>query len=84
VASSTVVLVVDLSDPGAVLPSLLHWLGLLRQRLAATYALFDKKGLQLPEQLRARARARWAAQRAAATCWQRRRLQAAGCRLIAA
>lgn len=74
------VLVVDLSDPGAVLPSLLAWLGLLRARLAATYALFDKKGLQLPEQLRARARARWAVQcTASAGCTTAGKALTAGC-----
>jgi hypothetical protein len=67
-----VVVVVDLSEPGRAVGAALHWLGLLRRRLAATYALFERKGVQLPEQLRARARARWAARRprsCAGGCW---------------
>lgn len=59
VATAVVVIVLDLSDPGSVLATAGHWLGLLRQKLAATYGLFEKRGLQqLPAQLRARQRAK--------------------------
>jgi hypothetical protein len=51
------VITVDLSDPAAALPALLQWLDLVRRKLAATYEKFEKKGLQLPEQLRTRAKA---------------------------
>lgn len=54
--TAVVVIVLDLSEPGSVLPSALKWLELIKQKLAHVYALFDKKGLQLPEQLRQRSR----------------------------
>jgi dynein light intermediate chain 2 len=57
VATATVVIVVDLSDPGSVLPSAQQWLSLVSSKLAATYALFERKGLEVPSQLRARASA---------------------------
>lgn len=49
------VIVLDLSDPASVLSNALHWLALVRQKLAATYGLFEKRGLaQLPQQLKSR------------------------------
>jgi dynein light intermediate chain 2 len=57
VATAVVVVVLDLSDPASVLPQALHWLGLVNTKLTATYGLFERKGLQVPEQLRARASA---------------------------
>jgi hypothetical protein len=54
-----VVIVLDLSDPGSVLDTAGHWLDLVRQKLAATYSLFEKRGLQqLPAQLKARQQAK--------------------------
>ncbi|KAI8468973.1 MAG: cytoplasmic dynein 2 light intermediate chain 1 [Monoraphidium minutum] len=60
VTAAAVVICVDLSDPAAVLPSARQWLSAVRSKLAATYAAFERKGLQLPEQLRQRARLRLA------------------------
>jgi hypothetical protein len=57
VTNAVVVIVLDLSDPGSVLSNALHWLGLVRQKLTATYGLFEKRGLaQLPQQLKSRHR----------------------------
>lgn len=50
------VITVDLSDPASVLPTLLTWLQWVRAKLEQSYALFRAKGLQLPEQLRMRAK----------------------------
>lgn len=50
------VVVVDLSDPSSVLVSLLYWLEQIKKKLGSTYEKFEKKGLQLPEQLRQRAK----------------------------
>lgn len=57
VTTAVVVVVLDLSDPSSVVSSALHELGLVRAKLAATYGLFEKRGLQqLPQQLRTRQR----------------------------
>mmetsp|Transcript_14748 Transcript_14748/g.36790 ORF Transcript_14748/g.36790 Transcript_14748/m.36790 type:complete len:415 (-) Transcript_14748:151-1395(-) len=56
VTTAVVVIVVDLSDPGSVLPTLLGWLDAIKKKLAATYEKFEKRGIQLPEQLRTRAK----------------------------
>jgi hypothetical protein len=64
VATAVVVVVLDLSDPASVLPSAHQWLGLVNSKLTATYSLFERKGLQVPEQLRARASAALFAQHA--------------------
>lgn len=58
VTTAVAVVVVDLSDPHTVLASLQDWLLLITTKLAATYALFERKGLQLPEQLRQRSKAK--------------------------
>lgn len=58
VTSAVVVIVVDLSDPAAAVPSAAAWLARISSKLAATYALFQAKGLTLPEQLRARQRSK--------------------------
>lgn len=58
VTTAVVVIVVDLSDPSSVLSSLLYWLDQVKKKLAATYEKFEKKGLQLPEQLRQRAKSK--------------------------
>mmetsp|Transcript_19135 Transcript_19135/g.32887 ORF Transcript_19135/g.32887 Transcript_19135/m.32887 type:complete len:414 (-) Transcript_19135:1059-2300(-) len=58
VTTAVVVIVVDLSDPGSVLTTLLHWLDQIKRKLAATFEKFEKKGLQLPEQLRQRAKSK--------------------------
>ncbi|KAJ9532928.1 hypothetical protein QJQ45_018044, partial [Haematococcus lacustris] len=58
VTTAVVVIVVDLSDPGSVLPTLLWWLEAVKRKLGATYEKFEKKGLQLPEQLRQRAKSK--------------------------
>lgn len=51
------VIVLDLSEPATALSSALHWLDIVRQKLAATYGLFEKRGLQqLPQQLKTRQR----------------------------
>lgn len=47
-----VVIVVDLSEISAVLPTALYWLDQVKQKLTSTYEKFEKKGLQLPEQMR--------------------------------
>jgi dynein light intermediate chain 2 len=55
--TAVVVVVLDLSDPATVISSALHWLSLVQQKLAATFGLFEKRGLQqLPQQLRTRQR----------------------------
>lgn len=54
--TAVAVIVVDLGDPGSVLVTLLYWLDQIKQKLASTYEKFEKKGLQLPEQLRQRAK----------------------------
>lgn len=56
VTTAVVVITVDLSDPGSAISSALHWVDVIKRKLAATYSLFERKGLQLPEQLRARQR----------------------------
>ncbi len=56
VTTAVVVVVVDLSDPSSVLGSLLGWLDHVKRKLGTTYEKFEKKGLQLPEQLRQRAK----------------------------
>mmetsp|Transcript_14319 Transcript_14319/g.41743 ORF Transcript_14319/g.41743 Transcript_14319/m.41743 type:complete len:198 (-) Transcript_14319:1665-2258(-) len=56
ITTAVVVVVVDLSEPGAVLGSVTYWLDQVKKKLAATYEKFEKKGLQLPEQLRQRAK----------------------------
>eukprot|EP00775_Hariotina_reticulata_P008097 gene8097-8290_t len=56
VTKAVVLIVLDLSDPGAVIPSALQWLQLVKGKLARTYSLFERKKLQLPEQLRNRQR----------------------------
>lgn len=59
ITTAVVVVVLDLSDPSSVLPTALHWLELVRQKLGTTYRLFERRGLQqLPEQLKARQRAK--------------------------
>mmetsp|Transcript_27351 Transcript_27351/g.73958 ORF Transcript_27351/g.73958 Transcript_27351/m.73958 type:complete len:401 (-) Transcript_27351:855-2057(-) len=58
VTTSVVVIVVDLSDPSTVLPTLLGWLDRIKAKLAATFSKFEKKGLAFPEQLRQRAKAK--------------------------
>lgn len=58
VTTSVVVLVLDLSQPHSVIPTALQYLDLVKRKLAATYALFERKGLQLPDQLRTRQRAK--------------------------
>lgn len=52
VTTAVVVIVVDLSDISAVLPTALYWLDQVKQKLTSTYEKFEKKGLQLPEQMR--------------------------------
>ncbi len=56
VTTAVVVIVVDMSDPASILPSLLGWLEHVKKKLSTTYEKFEKKGLQLPEQLRTRAK----------------------------
>lgn len=56
VTTAVVVIVLDLSQPSSVIPTALQCLDLVQRKLAATYTLFERKGLQLPEQLRARQR----------------------------
>ncbi|WIA09474.1 hypothetical protein OEZ85_008875 [Tetradesmus obliquus] len=56
VTTAVVVIVLDLSQPSSVIPTALQCLDLVQRKLAATYTLFERKGLQLPEQLRVRQR----------------------------
>ncbi|GLC38707.1 Cytoplasmic dynein 2 light intermediate chain 1 [Pleodorina starrii] len=58
VTTAVVVIVVDLSDPAAVLPTVLYWTEQVKKKLGSTYEKFEKKGLQLPEQLRQRAKSK--------------------------
>ncbi|EFJ46628.1 cytoplasmic dynein 1b light intermediate chain, D1bLIC [Volvox carteri f. nagariensis] len=58
VTTAVVVIVVDLSDPAGILPTLLYWTEQVKKKLTATYEKFEKKGLQLPEQLRQRAKSK--------------------------
>ncbi|GFR53154.1 hypothetical protein Agub_g15875 [Astrephomene gubernaculifera] len=58
VTTAVVVVVVDLSDPAGVLPTLLWWMEQIKKKLGSTYDKFEKKGLQLPEQLRQRAKSK--------------------------
>ncbi|PNW79047.1 hypothetical protein CHLRE_09g398882v5 [Chlamydomonas reinhardtii] len=58
VTTAVVVIVVDLSDPAGVLPTLLYWVEQVKKKLGSTYEKFEKKGLQLPEQLRQRAKSK--------------------------
>jgi dynein light intermediate chain 2 len=58
VTTAVVVIVLDLSQPNSIIPTALQCLDLVQRKLAATYTLFERKGLQLPEQLRARQRAK--------------------------
>lgn len=62
ITTAVVVIIVDLSDPASVLPALKYWLEQTKKKLAATYEKFEKKGLQLPEQLRQRAKSKLYAQ----------------------
>ena len=55
-ATAVVVIVVDLSAPGDVLPMLERWLGRVRARLDAAYARLRRRGSKLPDQLLSRAR----------------------------
>lgn len=55
------VVAVDLSDPASAPAAAASWLARTTAKLAATYALFERKGLTLPQQLRQRARTKlWA------------------------
>ncbi|GMH33018.1 hypothetical protein BSKO_00852 [Bryopsis sp. KO-2023] len=56
VTTAVVVIVVDLSEPSQVLPELLKWMNLVKQRLGTTFEKLEKRGSKLPEQLRIRAR----------------------------
>ncbi|KXZ48452.1 D1BLIC protein [Gonium pectorale] len=58
VTTGVVVIVVDLGDPASVLPTLAYWIEAVKRKLASTYEKFEKKGLQLPEQLRQRAKSK--------------------------
>jgi dynein light intermediate chain 2, cytosolic len=50
------VIVVDLSEPLQALSSIEYWIEQTKRKLAATFEKFEKRGLQLPEQLRTRAK----------------------------
>lgn len=56
VTTAVVVIVVDLSDPASIMNNVLGWIDQIKKKLASTYEKFEKKGLQLPEQLRQRAK----------------------------
>lgn len=56
VKQAVVVITVDLSDPSNVLPTLLQWMRLIHAKLDASYSLFTSRGMQLPEQLKQRAK----------------------------
>lgn len=58
VTTAAIVILVDLSDPSSVMPTATMWLDHVKAKLAVTFEKFEKKGLQLPEQLRQRAKAR--------------------------
>lgn len=56
-ATAHAVIVLDLSAPASVVPNVVQWLELVSARLAASSAAYERRGLQLPAQLRARQRA---------------------------
>lgn len=58
VTTAVVVIVVDLSEPSTVLSTAAYWLEQIKKKLTSTYEKFEKKGLQLPEQLRQRAKSK--------------------------
>jgi dynein light intermediate chain 2 len=58
VTNAVVCIVLDLSDPGTVFSTAQYWLDQVKSKLSSTYEKFEKKGLQLPEQLRQRAKAK--------------------------
>ncbi len=58
VATAVVVVVLDLSDPGSVVPTALTWLALIQKKLASSYRRLEQLGAQVPEQLKQRARSK--------------------------
>mmetsp|Transcript_2694 Transcript_2694/g.3068 ORF Transcript_2694/g.3068 Transcript_2694/m.3068 type:complete len:409 (-) Transcript_2694:185-1411(-) len=56
VATAVVVIVVDLSQPSEVLPTLEHWLNKIKSKTGATYEKLERRGSKLPEQLKLRAK----------------------------
>ncbi|KAG2482769.1 hypothetical protein HYH03_018309 [Edaphochlamys debaryana] len=58
VTTGVVVVVVDLGDPASVAPTVTWWMEQIKKKLGSTYEKFEKKGLQLPEQLRQRAKSK--------------------------
>eukprot|EP00227_Mantoniella_beaufortii_P016060 CAMPEP_0197596268 /NCGR_PEP_ID=MMETSP1326-20131121/24667_1 /TAXON_ID=1155430 /ORGANISM="Genus nov. species nov., Strain RCC2288" /LENGTH=307 /DNA_ID=CAMNT_0043162735 /DNA_START=165 /DNA_END=1085 /DNA_ORIENTATION=+ len=56
VTTAVVLIVVDLSKPHEVLPTLEYWLSRVKARTDATFGKLEKRGSKLPEQLRARSK----------------------------
>eukprot|EP00854_Cymbomonas_tetramitiformis_P017965 gene17965-21396_t len=56
VATAVVVIVVDLSNPASVLPTLEYWLDKVKAKTGATYEKLERRGSKLPEQLKLRAK----------------------------
>jgi dynein light intermediate chain 2 len=51
-----VVLCLDLSKPSVLMGTAAAWLAAIRSKLAQTFQAFERRGLQLPQQLKQRAR----------------------------
>jgi len=56
VATAVVCIVVDLSQPSEVLPTLEQWISKIKMKTGATYEKLERRGSKLPEQLKARAK----------------------------
>lgn len=56
VATAVVCIVVDLSQPAEVLPTLEYWLNKIKMKTGATYEKLERRGSKLPEQLKMRAK----------------------------
>jgi len=55
-STAVVVVVVDLSDPSSVLSTAQHWIDQVKQRLGSAYEKFSKRGFDLPDKLKERAK----------------------------
>mmetsp|Transcript_4581 Transcript_4581/g.11313 ORF Transcript_4581/g.11313 Transcript_4581/m.11313 type:complete len:434 (-) Transcript_4581:147-1448(-) len=56
VTTAVVLIVLDLSKPHEVLPTLEYWLSRVKSRAEATFGKLEKRSSRLPEQLRARSK----------------------------
>jgi dynein light intermediate chain 2 len=56
ITTAVVLIVLDLSKPHDVLPTLEYWLSRVRARTDSTFGKLEKRGSKLPEQLRSRSK----------------------------